>query len=167
MFRNLLTVLILLTLGSALLFSKPTLGTASTPSCHAMAPGQEGSLNGFVPFGPSSLWNQDISQAAVDPNSSAILNFIGGTSPLHPDFGAGEYNGSYMGIPYVVVPSTQPMVEAINYTLYPGESDPAPIPIPGTLHLGLSEPGDRRSPCGASRFWQLLAVRALQRVRGQ
>jgi hypothetical protein len=98
-------------------------------TCSAMQPGQEGSLGGFVPFPPSSLWNTDISSAPVDPNSAALINFIGPSVGLHPDFGSGEYNGSIIGIPYQVVDSTQSPV-TINFTAYGDESDPGPMPIP-------------------------------------
>jgi hypothetical protein len=98
-------------------------------TCSAMQPGQEGSLGGFVPFPASSLWNTDISSAPVDPNSAALINFIGPSVGLHPDFGSGEYNGSIIGIPYQVVDSTQSPV-TINFTAYGDESDPGPMPIP-------------------------------------
>jgi len=98
-------------------------------ACSAMQPGQEGSLGGFVPFAASSLWNTDISSAAVDPNSAALINFIGPSVGLHPDFGSGEYNGSIIGIPYEVVDSTQGPV-TVNFTAYGDESDPGPMPIP-------------------------------------
>jgi hypothetical protein len=98
-------------------------------TCSAMQPGQEGSLGGFVPFPASSLWNTDISSAPVDPNSAALINFIGPSVGLHPDFGSGEYNGSIIGIPYQVVDSAQSPV-TINFTAYGDESDPGPMPIP-------------------------------------
>jgi hypothetical protein len=98
-------------------------------TCSAMQPGQEGSLGGFVPFPASSLWNTDISSAPIDPNSAALVNFIGPSVGLHPDFGSGEYNGSIIGIPYQVVDSTESPV-TINFTAYGGESDPGPMPIP-------------------------------------
>jgi hypothetical protein len=105
-------------------------GNPPPPSaCSAMQPGQEGSLGGFVPFAASSLWNTDISSAPVDPNSAALINFIGPSVGLHPDFGSGEYNGSIIGIPYQVVDSTQDPV-TINFTAYGDESDPGPMPIP-------------------------------------
>ncbi len=43
--------------------------------------------------GGYNLWNLNIANAAVDPNSAAIINFIGGTDPVHPDFGAGQFDG--------------------------------------------------------------------------
>jgi hypothetical protein len=72
---------------------------AQTGTCAGMTVGQLASLNGFVPFqGTSSLWNTDISAASVDPNSTNIINFIGASVTLHPDFGSGTYNGQTIGI---------------------------------------------------------------------
>jgi hypothetical protein len=47
---------------------------------------------------------------SVDPNSDNILNYFGGSSPLHPDFGAALYEGQSIGIPYQVEADTQPLV---------------------------------------------------------
>ena len=116
-------------------------GSTQTSSCSQMSTGQGASLNGFLPFPSDNLWNQDISSASIDPNSAAIINFIGPTIGIHPDFGSGEYNGSYMGIPYTVVDGTQPLLP-INYQAYGSESDPGPMPIPLTAPIeGYPNPG--------------------------
>ena len=96
--------------------------------CSQMSLGQGASLNGFVPFSPASGWNQDVSTAAVDSNSTAIINFIGGSIGLHADFGSGLYQGSTIGIPYVVAGAQQPEIP-VNFTAYGDESDPGPMPI--------------------------------------
>ena len=98
-------------------------------ACNVMQPGQGGSLGGFVPFPADNLWNKDISGATVDPNSAAVINFIGTSVGLHADFGAGEFDNSIIGIPYQVVDSTQGPV-TINFTDFGDESDPGPMPIP-------------------------------------
>jgi hypothetical protein len=98
-------------------------------ACSVMQPGQEASLGGFVPFPADSLWNKDISSASVDPNSAALINFIGPSIGLHADFGSGLYAGSIIGIPYQVVDSAQGPV-TINFTEFGDESDPGPMPIP-------------------------------------
>jgi hypothetical protein len=111
-------------------------------ACSVMAPGQGGSLNGFVPFPADNLWNKDISSAPVDPNSTALINFIGASVTIHPDFGSGLYQGSSIGIPYVVVDSTQSFVP-INFTAYGDESDPGPIPVPANAPIeGYPNPGN-------------------------
>jgi hypothetical protein len=109
-------------------------GTGGNTSCSQIATGQGASLHGFVPFPASSPWNQDISAAALDPNSVAIVNFIGGSTAVHPDFGAGLYNNSTMGIPYVVVGAGQAPV-TINFNAYGDESDPGPMPIPANAPI--------------------------------
>jgi hypothetical protein len=116
--------------------------SGSQVSCAPMSLGQGASLNGVRPFPASSAWNQDISTAAVDPNSGTIISYIGTTVGLHPDFGAGTYNGSTMGIPYVIVDSTQPEVN-VAVTAYPGESDISPMPMPPDAPIeGYPNPGD-------------------------
>jgi hypothetical protein len=111
-------------------------------TCSGMNLGQSASLNGFVPFPADSLWNQDISAAPVDPNSSTIINFIGSSVPLHPDFGSGLYDGQSIGIPYLIVGASQPFLP-INFTAYGDESDPGPMPIPLTALIeGYPAPGN-------------------------
>ena len=106
-----------------------------------MSAGQGASLNGFRPFGSDSLWNQDISSSPVDANSDAIINFIGPTVGMHADFGSGEYQGSNIGIPYSVVSGSQTPVN-ITFTAYGSESDPGPMPVPGSAPIeGDPNPG--------------------------
>src|SRR5208283_4544907 len=92
-------------------------GSQQTSSCSQMSVGQGASLNGFLPFPSDSLWNKDISSSNVDSNSANYISYIGSTIGLHPDFGSGEYDGSYMGIPYTVVDSSQSLIP-ITYTAY-------------------------------------------------
>jgi hypothetical protein len=118
-----------------------TSGGNPPPSCAGMSLGQSASLNGFVPFPADNLWNKDISTSPVDPNSAAMINFIGSGIGLHPDFGSGLYNGSSIGIPYLVVGSQQGPV-SIVFTAYGDESDPGPMPIPVTAEIeGYPAPG--------------------------
>lgn len=115
--------------------------SAQAASCSGMALGAGASLHGFRAFPDNSSWNKDISAAPVDLNSSGIINFIGGTVGLHADFGSGQYNGSYMGIPYLIVGPQQPMVD-VNYMAYGDESDPGPMPIPVNANIeGYPNPG--------------------------
>ncbi len=115
--------------------------TTQASACSGMAVGAGASLNGFRPFPANNAWNQDISGAAVDPNSASYINFIGTTVSVHPDFGSGEYQGSYMGIPYSVVDSSQTPVN-ITFNAYGDESDPGPMPIPANANIeGYPNPG--------------------------
>jgi len=74
-------------------------------------------LSGRQLFPGSNWWNQDITSAPVDPNSSAFITFIGATRGLHPDFGPPPY-----GIPYVGVGGTQTRVP-VTFVSYGSESD--------------------------------------------
>jgi hypothetical protein len=115
--------------------------TAQASACSGMGVGPGASLNGFRPFPASNAWNQDISAASVDPNSDSYINFIGTSVPIHPDFGSGEYQGSYMGIPYSVVDSSQTPVN-ILFNAYGDESDPGPMPVPANANIeGYPNPG--------------------------
>ena len=44
----------------------------SGPTCAGMSLGNEGSLNGFVPFPTTAAWNTNIASASLDPNNAAI-----------------------------------------------------------------------------------------------
>jgi len=111
-------------------------------ACNVMSLGIGANLNGFIPFPSDNLWNQNISQAPVDPNSGSIINFIGPTVALHPDFGAGLYAGQSIGIPYIIVPDSTARVD-IRFTAYGSESDPGPMPVPANAPIeGYPHPGD-------------------------
>jgi len=126
-----------------LLFISSGVLLAQSGTCNGMSVGQGASLNGFVPFPSSNLWNTDISSAPVDPNSDNIINFIGSTVTLHPDFGAGTFQRQTIGIPYQVVDTaTQAMVN-VTLGLYADESDPGPMPIPSNALIeGYPKPGN-------------------------
>jgi len=88
------------------------------------------------------LWNTDISNAPVDPNSANIINLIGPTVTLHPDFGAGTYRNQTIGIPYQVVPGTQAKV-TVKLGAFADESDPGPEPVPSNALIeGYPKPGN-------------------------
>jgi hypothetical protein len=99
--------------------------TVSLQAVRVSPPGP--SLGGCPMFPADNAWNKDISQSPLHPRSAQIIAQIqaDGLDVLHPDFGE---NPAY-GIPYAVVPATQPLVP-ITYTAYGDESDPGPFPIP-------------------------------------
>lgn len=92
-------------------------------------------------FPADNPWNRDVANDPLAPNSDAIIATIQGSggTKLHPDFGS---NLSY-GIPYVVVPGTQPLVD-VTFA-YADESDPGPYPIPpdAPIEGGATAGGDR------------------------
>jgi hypothetical protein len=79
-------------------------------------------------FPASSPWNERVDKRPVAANSAAIVASIGLDDSLHPDFGSGTWDGSPIGIPYNVVPATQPKVR-VSFD-YADESDKGPYPIP-------------------------------------
>jgi hypothetical protein len=114
-------------------------------ACNGAALGNGASLQGFTPFPGDNAWNQDVSAAPVDPNSSAIIAFIGAGTGLHPDFGSGLWQGAPIGIPYTVVASSIQAKVPVAFTAYGAESDPGPMPIPATAPVegGSTSTGDR------------------------
>jgi len=105
-----------------------------------MSLGQGANLNGYLPFAANDVWRQNIASAAVDANSANLINFIG-TSKLYANFGAGQYEGATIGIPYTVVSGATKV--NVNYVAYGDESDPGPMPIAtSTAVEGYPNPGD-------------------------
>lgn len=99
-------------------------------------------LGGCAIFPSDSIFNKRIDTLFVHPKSSTYIDFIGASTGLHPDFGA-NWNGGPFGIPYIIVPSTQPHVP-ITFD-YASESDPSPYPIPPNAPIegGADSDGDR------------------------
>ena len=93
-------------------------------------------------FPADNPWNTDISGYPVHPNSASYVSFIGATKFLHPDFGT-FWNGEPIGIPYAIVPATQPLVPVAF--LYADQSDPGGYPIPDNppIEGGPDSTGDR------------------------
>ena len=82
-------------------------------------------------FPEDNIWNTPVDNAPLHPNSTNYINTIGANSGLHADFGSGVWppgSDSPIGIPFVVVDSSQPEV-AVSFN-YDDESDPGPYPIP-------------------------------------
>jgi len=122
--------------------SSPAAFAQSAGTCAGMTVGQLASLNEFVPFPSSSLWNTDISTAPVDSNSTNIINYIGSKVTLHADFGSGTYANQTIGIPYQVVAGSQLKVN-VKLGAYASESDPGPMPVPSkALIEGYPNPGN-------------------------
>jgi hypothetical protein len=94
-------------------------------------------------FPGDNAWNTDISGFAVHANSDNFIDSIGRTTGMHADFGT-VWDGAPIGIPFVVVPGTQPPVP-INFTDYGDESDPGPYPVPpdAPIEGGPQGDGDR------------------------
>ena len=109
-------------------------------------------------FPPDNAWHENISRLPVSPLSNAYIASIGAGLDLHPDFGS---NLTY-GIPYAVVPASQPKV-AIHFTAYGDQSDPGPYPIPpgAPIEGGSGSSGDRHVlvvQSGACKLYELYSA---------
>src|SRR5436190_19588871 len=93
-------------------------------------------------FPADNPWNTDISAYPLHPQSDAFVNSVGRADRLHPDFGT-VWNGAPIGIPYVIVPGSQPKVP-VSFD-YADESDPGPYPVPpdAPIEGGSNSGGDR------------------------
>jgi hypothetical protein len=90
-----------------------------------------------------NIWSWPVDDLPVHPLSRAYVETIGAARPVHADFGSGLWNGGPIGIPFVVVPGSQPRV-AVTFE-YADESDPGPYPIPpdAPIEGGRQSDGDR------------------------
>jgi hypothetical protein len=90
--------------------------------------------------------NKNISLEPVDSRSDAIIALIGSPG-LKPDFGSGLWEGSPIGIPFILVCDSQSMIPVTfrgnDYDAnYGSESDPGPYPIPLTAPVEGNGAGD-------------------------
>jgi hypothetical protein len=102
----------------------------SGPSAHAL---RLPSAPACAIFPKTSAWNTRVDSLPVAPNSDAIIRSIGVNVGLHPDFGAGLYDGGRIGIPYDVVTRKTPR-SRVSFD-YADESDKVPYPIPRRVHI--------------------------------
>ena len=94
-----------------------------------------------------NIWNRQIDDLPVHPNSEAFIDTIGAGATLHADFGSGVWppdSNSPIGIPFIETGEGQPDVPVV-YTAYGDESDPGPWPIPpdAPIEGGPDADGDR------------------------
>jgi hypothetical protein len=82
-----------------------------------------------IMFPSTNVWNKRVDSLPVAANSATMINAIGATGALHPDFSSLAWNGGLgYGIPYNIVGSSTPKYGVDFY--YADESDPGPYPIP-------------------------------------
>ena len=122
------------------------------------------SLGGCPVFPATSVWNQRVDALPVESDSAQLISSIGLDSSVHADFGSGLYNGSSIGIPYVVLHGKTTPKSRVKFD-YSDESDKGPYPIPSNVPIEgypHSGDGDRhalivdRDTC---RLYELYALR--------
>jgi hypothetical protein len=124
-----------------------TLAALACAAAAAAAGGGAPTLAGCPVFPATSVWNRPVTGLPVAAGSAQLIASIGLDAPLHPDFGAGLYDGSRIGIPYVVVHGRTTPKSTVRFD-YADESDKGPYPIPrnvpieGDPHAG---DGDRHA----------------------
>jgi hypothetical protein len=93
-------------------------------------------------FPPSNPWNERVDTLPVAANSAQLIASIGLDSPVHADFGSGLYDGSQIGIPYVVLHGKKIPKSRVTFD-YADESDKGPYPIPRNVPIeGDPHPAD-------------------------
>jgi len=97
-------------------------------------------------FPSDNLLNTNISEMPIDSRSDVIIALIG-SAGLHPDFGSGLWEGSPMGIPFILVCDGQSAIpvffRANSYDgNYGNESDPGPYPVPLSAPIEGNGEGD-------------------------
>jgi hypothetical protein len=106
--------------------------------------------------GDETAWNQDISQAPLDPNSASYIAYITshGGDALHPDFGSPRQ----YGFPYSV--SAKAKKIKVKFTAYGDESDHGVYRVPANALVegGQSSDGDRHVLAIDSKRCQLFEL---------
>lgn len=110
-----------------------------------VTPAQPPEIAGCPVFPPGNVWGARVDTLPLDARSADYVAAIGASLPMHPDFGSGIYDGGPIGIPFVVVPGSEPRLRATF--LYDDESDPGPyaVPLDAPIEGGAAGNGDRHA----------------------
>ena len=94
-------------------------------------------------FPRDNHWNQRVDSLPVAAGSGRLVRSIGLSSPVHPDFGSGLYEGRPIGIPFTTVGPRQKKVP-VTFE-YADESDGRRYPVPRNAPVegGRAADGDR------------------------
>jgi hypothetical protein len=112
-------------------------------------------------FTATNAWNERVDALPVAADSAQLIQSIGLTTGLHPDFGSGLWDGAPIGIPFDVVSKKTPRSH-VSFE-YADESDKGPYPIPRTVHIegGRASTGDRHALLldkDSCRLYELFAL---------
>jgi hypothetical protein len=132
------------------------------------APAAAPRLAGCPLFPATSVWNRPVDRLPVAAGSSATIAAIGVAGSVHADFGSGLYDGSRIGIPYVVVHGAATPKSRVAFD-YADESDRGPYPIPANVPIEgapAATDGDRHALIVDRDTCKLYELYALHRVGG-
>jgi hypothetical protein len=122
-------------------------------------------LAGCPVFPASSVWSARVDRLPVAADSARLIASIGVADHVHADFGNGLYDGSRIGIPYVVVHGKTTPSSRVTFD-YADESDKRPYPIPASVPIegapAHADAGDRHALIvdrDACRLYELYALR--------
>jgi hypothetical protein len=91
-------------------------------------------IGGCPLFPATNPWNQRVDKLPVAASSATIIASIGPDVGVHADFGSGLWDGSKIGIPYVVVHGKTTPKSRVTFQ-YADESDKGPYPIPAGVPI--------------------------------
>jgi hypothetical protein len=92
------------------------------------------SIAGCPVFPATSVWNKPVDKLPVPSDSAQVIRSIGVDMGIHADFGSGLWDGSRIGIPYVVVRGAKTPKTRLSFD-YADESDKGPYPIPAGVPI--------------------------------
>jgi hypothetical protein len=148
------------------LLAVATVAVAATAASGA-APAPQ--LGACPVFPTTSVWNTPVNTLPVAADSATIIAAIG-DSGVHADFGSGLWDGSRIGIPYVVVRGKTTPKSRVTFD-YADESDKGPYPIPATVPIegapGHLDSGDRHALIVDRDSCRLYELYALHRDGGR
>jgi hypothetical protein len=124
-------------------------------------------VGGCPVFPATSVWNQRVDKLPVAADSATLIQSIGLANSVHADFGNGLYDGSRIGIPYVVVHGKTTPKSHVSFE-YADESDKGPYPIPANVPIegapAHANDGDRHALIVDRDTCKLYELYALQRT---
>ncbi len=122
---------------------KPGKDPANTTTNSRVVEARGAAIGGCPMFPADNVWNADVSHLPVSSRSSAYIGSIGAGGSVHPDFGAGSWDGTTIGMPVTYVKGGQAPVK-VSFD-YADESDRVGYPIPPDVEVegGQNADGDR------------------------
>src|SRR5690349_10745168 len=101
----------MITMMAALTVMPVAAQSAAQSATQEATPDSGPTIAGCPMFPADNIWNTRVDTLPLDPHSDNYIDAIGRDTGLHPDFGAGLYDGGPIGIPYTVVAGDQPLAD--------------------------------------------------------